>query len=87
MSIAFYTRIHLKYFPPDIRTRYHIDGIIVADEYVYIKTVKGMYGLKQSAIISYNKLISCMEPHGYYPVPFTIGLWAHKNRIKIFAFV
>ena len=21
-----------------------------------------------------------MEPHGYYPVPFKTGLWAHKTR-------
>ena len=21
-----------------------------------------------------------MEPHGYYPVPFTPGFWGHKNR-------
>ena len=40
-----------------------------------------MYGLKQEAIISYNKLIPRMEPHGYYPFPFTTGLWAHQTRI------
>ena len=21
-----------------------------------------------------------MEPHGYYPTPFTTGLWEHKTR-------
>ena len=44
-----------------------------------------MYGLKQAAILAYNQLISHMNPHGYYPVPFTTGLWAHKTiRTKQF---
>ena len=36
MSRADYMRINSKYFPPDIRARYHIDGLIAADGYVYI---------------------------------------------------
>ena len=83
MSRAEYTRIHSKYFPPDIRYRYEIEGLIVADGYVYIKTIKGVYWLKQAAIISYNQLIFHMEPHGYYPVPLTTGFWAHKTRKKL----
>ena len=39
-----------------------------------------MYGLKQAAIIDYNQIILHMKPHGYYPVPFTPGIWAHKTR-------
>ena len=77
-------RIHSKYLPPDIRARYHIDGLISEDGYVYIKTVKGIFGLKQASIISYNQIISHMYTHGYYPVPFTTGLWAPNNRRKCF---
>ena len=86
MSRADYIRIHSKYFPPDIRYRYYIEGLIVADGYVYIKIIKGMYGLKQADRIAYNQLVFYMEPHGYYPVPFTTGFWAHKPRNK-FAYV
>ena len=44
-----------------------------------------MYGLNQASIIAYNQLISHMEPHVYYPVPFTTGLWAHKtSKTKFF---
>ena len=64
-------RIHSKYFPPDIRSRYQIDGLIAADGYVYINVFKGMCGLKQAATIAYNQLISHMDSHGYYTVPFT----------------
>ena len=80
LSRAYYMIIHSKYLPPDIRDQYHINGLIEADGYVYIKIIKGMYGLKQAAIIAYNQIISNMEPHGYYPFPFTTGLWAHKTR-------
>ena len=57
ISRAEYMRIHSKYFPPDIRDQYEIEGLIAADGYVYIKIIKGMYGLKQAAIIAYNQLI------------------------------
>ena len=80
MSRTEYTRINSKYFPIYIREKYHIDGLIEADGYLYIKIIKGMYGLKQAARIAYNHLISCMEPRGYYPVPFITVLWAHKTR-------
>ena len=49
-----------------------------------LKLVKGMYGLKQAAIIAYSNIISHMDPHGYYTVPFTTVLWAHKTRRTIF---
>ena len=76
-------RIHSKYFPPDIRDQYDIERLISADGYVYIKIIKGMYGLKQAYIIAYNQLILYMDPHGYYPVPFTTGICAHKTRKKL----
>ena len=78
-------RIHSRYLPPDIRARYQTDGLIAADGYVYIKVVKGMYGPKQAAIISYNQLISNMEPQGYYAVLFTTGLWSQNIRRNVFA--
>ena len=43
-----------------------------------------MYGLKKVAIIAYNQLISHMETHGYYPLPFKTGLWEHNTRKTIF---
>ena len=74
MSRAEYIRIYSKYFSLDIRYRYYIEGLMAADGYVYIKIIKGTYSLNQSSIIAYNQLISHMEPHSYYPVPFTTGI-------------
>ena len=79
MTRAEYTRISSKYFLPEIIARYHIDGIIAADGYVYIKIIKVMHGLKQAAIIAYNQLISHMDPNGYYSEPITTGIWEHKT--------
>ena len=75
MSIAQYMIINSKYFPPDIRELYQIDGLIAEDRYVYKKVIKGMYGLKKAYIIAYNQFISHMYPHCYYPTPFTTGIW------------
>ena len=74
-------RIHSKYFPPDSIYLYKIEGLIAADKYVYMKIIKGMYGLKQASIIAYNQLIYHMEPHSYYPVTLTTVLWS-DNTIK-----
>ena len=35
-------------------TNYEIEELLAADGYVYIKNIKGMYGLKQAHIIAYN---------------------------------
>ena len=64
MSRAEYTRIHSKYFPLDIRERYHIHGLVAADEYFYIKMDKGVYGIKHESSISYNQILSHMDTHG-----------------------
>ena len=42
-----------------------------------------MYGLKQSDIISYNQIISHMEPRGYYTVTFKTVLWAQGEKNKV----
>ena len=79
-----YMRIHSKYFPPEMKESYNIEQRIAKDGYVYVKIKKGMYGLKQAAILAYQQLVKRLAPHGYYPVPNTAGLWAHKTRRTVF---
>ena len=45
---------------------------------------KGMYSLKQAALLVYNFLKQNLEPHGYFPIPHTTGFWKHKHRKKYF---
>ena len=79
-----YMRIHSKYFPPEMHDLYDITSKIATDSYVYVKIKRGMYGLKQAAILAYEQLVKNLKPHGYYPVPNTSGLWAHKSRRTMF---
>ena len=67
-----------------MRELYEIDERIAKDGYVYVKIKKGMYSLKQAAILAYQQLVKRLKPHGYYPVPNTAGLWAHKTRRIVF---
>ena len=72
-----YMRIHSKFFPPEIRALYMIYSIIDSDGYVYVETKKGMYGLKQAAVIADQQLVKHLDGHSYYPIPFTTGIWSH----------
>ena len=79
-----YMRIHSKYFPDDINQHYNIAALVAPDGYVYVRIKKGMYGLKQAALLAYTHLINQLAPHGYRPCPFTTGLWRHDTRPTVF---
>ena len=75
-----YMRVRLKHFPPDIQERYHLKELATSDGWVYIRISKGMYGLRNAAILAYNNLRSKLLPFGYVPVEGTVGLWKHNTR-------
>ena len=41
---------------------------------------QGMYGLPQAGILANQLLHDQLQPHGYYEVPHTPGLWKHTHR-------
>ena len=57
-----YLRVKMKYFPPDIIQRYHPLSLVGSDCYVYIKIQKGVYRLKQAALLAYNNLKKTLQP-------------------------
>jgi len=67
-------RIHSKYFNDEMRKLYNIDPIIAEDGFVYCEIQRGMYGLKQAAILAYQQLKVNLERHDYYPIPLSDGL-------------
>ncbi len=75
-----YMRIPYKYFPQDVRAQYDLDSKVTSDGYIYIKIKKGMYGLKQAAVLAYDQLVEHLAPYGYYPCPQTTGIWRHTTR-------
>ena len=46
---------------------------------------KGMYGLKQAAILAYKQLVKNLKQYGYEPIEGTTGLWHHESRPTKFA--
>ena len=80
-----YTRIHRKYFSHKFLNIYKLLDKIAINGYICVKICKGMYGLKQAAILAYKQLVINLGQHGYYPIPLTTGLWKHKTRDTVFA--
>ena len=78
-----YMKMHIKYIPKDIIDKYTLNDLVFRD-YVYIRINKGMYGLKQAALLAYQQLRKFLEPAGYIPIPNTVGMWKHKTRKTIF---
>ena len=33
-----------------------------------------MYGLKQAVILAYDSLMKNLQPHGYKPITYTLGI-------------
>ena len=78
-----FMRIAFKYFPADIIVKYNLQEKMAHDGYIYIKIKRGMYGLKQAAILAHQQLIANLTPHGYHPIPNT-NFWRHETRPTIF---
>ena len=72
-------KIAYKYIPDDIRTRYNLQAKCHND-YVYVKIKRGMYGLKQAAVLAYQQLVEHLQKHEYEPVAGTTCIFQHKTR-------
>ena len=60
---------------------------IVEDGWVYVKIVRGMYGLPEVGKIANDLLKKRLHEAGYYPSQFTPGLWRHVWRPITFTLV
>ena len=58
--------------PPEFAQAYSLYEK-VQNGYVYMRIVRGMYGLPQAGMLANQK-------HGYFEVSHTLGLFAHKTR-------
>ena len=50
------------------------------DDYVFIRIVKGVYGLRNTAVLAYDNLKQKLKKFGFYPVEGTVGVWKHQLR-------
>ena len=72
-------KLHISFIPEDIINRYNLKELVV-DGFVYIRIQKGIYGLKQAAILTNQQLQTNIAKEGYYPIPGTSGLWKYRTR-------
>ena len=82
-----FMRIPLKIIPQEIIDTYDLTALVDDQGWIYMRTEKGMYGLKQAEIIANQELVKHMTPFGYHPVQHTPGLWVYDSRKTIFSLV
>ena len=81
-----FMRLPIKVIPQEIIDHYGLNSK-VEDGWVYVKIVKGMYGLPQAGLLANQLLSKRLEKAGYYQCQFTPGLWRHVWRPTTFALV
>jgi hypothetical protein len=60
----------LSIFPEEIVDKYNLKALAVEGR-IYIKIIKGMYGLKQAGLLANQLLQKRLAPFGYYPIRHT----------------
>ena len=85
MHIYQYMRLHRRYVTQEIINEYAItDNFFDSKGYVYLEIRKGMYGLKEAAILAYEQLREHLSKSGYVPMKHTPGVWRHGSRPTTF---
>ena len=79
-----YMRVPIKHFPQDIKDKYNLHNLMDAKGQVFVKIKKGMYGLKQAAILAYEQLSERLQAAGYRPIIVSTGMCKHEPRQTIF---
>ena len=82
-----YMKLPISIIPQEIIDKYNLQGLVDEKGWVYLKIVKGMYGLIQAGKIANDELIIHMAKYGYRPVRITPGLWKHDENDTIFTLV
>ena len=68
-----YMRIHRKNIPKQFIDKYNLHDKFKND-FIYLRIIRGMYGLPRAGILANKLLRSHLEPFGYYEVTHTLGL-------------
>ena len=81
-----FMRLPINLIPQEIIDKYDLNSI-VEDGWVFVRIVKGMYGLPQAGFLANELFSKRLEKAGYYQCQFTSGLWRHVWRPITFALV
>jgi len=72
-------KMPLDVFPEHIKQQYNMDNNTL-NGFIYLDIQKTSYGLPQAGILANKLLQKRLDPHGYYEVAHTPGLWRHTTR-------
>ena len=75
-----YMKMHWDEITTDNKTKYALHTLVDNNNYVHFRINKGMYSLKQAAILAYEQLTNNLAPHGYHPIQNTVGMWKHTTK-------
>ena len=81
-----YMRLPFKIIPQEIVDKYNLTEL-EDNGWIYVKIVRGMYGLPIAGKIANEQLQRRLARAGYFPVQFTPGLWRHVWRPVTFTLV
>ena len=79
--------IHIRLIPLDIIKHYNLNDLVDQDEWIYMKIIRGMYGLPQAGILENNLPAQHLINHGCYQFKQKAGLWIHVWRHISFTLV
>ena len=70
--------------PQEILDDQCYDIHVMNDGFVYLKIRRGMYGLKEAGILSFEQLVAKLAPYGYSPMPQPPGVCKHNKHSTTF---
>ena len=59
---------------------YKLNEKATPDGWVYLKVIRGMYGLPQTGSLGHDLLKEHLNQEGYYQSHIVPGLWSHKTK-------
>jgi hypothetical protein len=73
-------RIHQCYIPPKVLDEYNLSSEhFDSKRFAYLEIRKGMYGLKEAAILAYDQLKDHLAKYSYIPFKHTPGMLRHTT--------
>ncbi len=82
-----YARVRLSDIPEEIIKEYNLHDIATGDGWLYLRVMRGMYGLPQAGSLGHDLLEERLNKEGYFQSKVVPGLWKHINRPTLFALV
>ena len=82
-----FLKMNIKNFPDDVIKHYNLLDKVDAEGNLYIKCVRGMYGLPHAGIIAQKLLEERLNKADYYQSDQTPGFWKHKWRPLSFSLI